>query len=200
MVRRKRTQLSALREFGSVAVMSSEKVVEFSLGLAKSGQDFLWIIRPDMVKGESAILPSEFLEVTKERGSIVSWCPQEEVLSHPSVGGFLTHCGWNSIVESLSAGVPMICLPFFADQPTNCRYTCTVWEVGLEIDGDFKRDDVEKVATELMEGEKGKKMKNKAMEWKEKAEKATGARGSSSLNLGLLVNKLFSLQKNKNFV
>ncbi|KAM7500069.1 hypothetical protein LguiA_024483 [Lonicera macranthoides] len=178
--------------FGSIAVMSSKKVVEFALGLANSGQDFLWIIRPDLVMGESAILPLEFQEVTKERGFIASWCPQEQVLSHRSVGGFLTHCGWNSTIESLSAGVPMICLPFFGDQPTNCRYVCTEWEVGLEIDSDINRDDVEKVVKELMEGEKGKKMKNKALEWKKKADKATGAHGSSSLNLDMLVNKFFS--------
>ncbi|KAM7505355.1 hypothetical protein LguiB_004259 [Lonicera macranthoides] len=171
--------------FGSIAVMSSEKLVEFALGLANSGQDFLWIIRPDLVMGESAILPLEFQEVTKERGFIAGWCPQEQVLSHQSVGGFLTHCGWNSTIESLSAGVPMICLPFMGDQPTNCRYTCTEWEVGLEIDVDFKKDDVEKVARELMEGEKGKRLKNKAMEWKKEAEKATGAHGSSFLNLDM---------------
>ncbi|KAM7505356.1 hypothetical protein LguiB_004260 [Lonicera macranthoides] len=177
--------------FGSIAVMSSEKLVEFALGLANSGQDFLWIIRPDLVMGESAILPLEFQEVTKERGFIAGWCPQEQVLSHQSVGGFLTHCGWNSTIESLSAGVPMICLPFLGDQSTNCRYTCTEWEVGLEIDGDFKKDDVEKVARELMEGEKGKRLKNKAMEWKKEAEKATGAHGSSFLNLDMLVKKFF---------
>ncbi|KAM7505352.1 hypothetical protein LguiB_004256 [Lonicera macranthoides] len=180
--------------FGSVVVMPSEKIVEFALGLANSGQVFLWIIRPDLVMGESTILPLEFLEVTKERGFIASWCPQEQVLSHRSVGGFLTHCGWNSTIESLSAGVPMICLPFVGDQLTNCRFICTEWEVGLEIDNDIKRDDVEKVAKELMEGEKGKKMKNKAMEWMKKAGKATGAHGSSSLNLDMLINKFFFSQ------
>lgn len=177
--------------FGSIAVLSSEKVVELALGLANSRRDFLWIIRPDLVRGESAILPSEFLEVTKERRFIASWCPQEQVLNHPSVGGFLTHCGWGSTIESISAGVAMICLPLFGDQPTNCWYTCTEWGVGLEINGDFKRDDVERIIREL-EGEKGKKIKNKAMEWKEKAQKATGVHGSSSLNLDTLINKFFS--------
>ncbi|KAM7505332.1 hypothetical protein LguiB_004236 [Lonicera macranthoides] len=177
--------------FGSIVVMPSEKIVEFGWGLANSNQYFLWIIRPDMVEGESAILPPEFLEVTKERGFIASWCPQEQVLNHPSIGGFFTHGGWNSIIESLSAGVPMICFPFFADQLMNCRYMCTEWEVGLEINSDLKKDEVEKLVRELMEGEKGKKMKNKALGWKEIAEKATSPGGSSSTSLENLVKKYF---------
>ncbi|KAM7505336.1 hypothetical protein LguiB_004240 [Lonicera macranthoides] len=174
--------------FGSMVVMPSEKIMEFGWGLANSNQYFLWIIRSDMVEGESAILPPEFLEVTKERGFIASWCPQEQVLNHPSIGGFFTHGGWNSIIESLSAGVPMICFPFFADQLMNCRYMCTEWEVGMEINSDLNKDEVERLVRELMEGEKGKKMKNKALGWKEIAEKATSAGGSSSTNESYLTN------------
>ncbi|KAB1220558.1 UDP-glycosyltransferase 85A2 [Morella rubra] len=102
--------------FGSLVVMTAEQLVNFGYGLANSNYPFLWIIRPDLVEGESAVLPSEFLEETKDRGLIASWCPQEEVLNHPAVGGFLTHCGWNSIIESVSAGVPMLCWPSFGDQ------------------------------------------------------------------------------------
>ncbi|GMP46245.1 hypothetical protein CsSME_00014476 [Camellia sinensis var. sinensis] len=166
--------------------------VGFAWGLANSKHYFLWVIRPDLVIGDSAILPPEFKADTKETGLIAGWCPQEEVLNHPSVGVFLTHSGWNSTIESLTAGVPMMCWPFFADQVTNCRYTCTEWEVGMEIDNNVKRDDVEKLIREFMEGEKGKKMKNKAMEWKNLAEKATGPDGSSTLNLDKLVNVLLS--------
>ncbi|KAI7988677.1 7-deoxyloganetin glucosyltransferase [Camellia lanceoleosa] len=158
--------------FGSVTVMSQKQLVEFAWGLANNNHCFLWIIRPDLVIGDSAILPPEFIAETKQRGLIEGWCPQEEVLNHPSVGGFLTHSGWNSTIESLSVGVPMMCWPFFADQQTNCRYTCNEWEVGMEIDNNVKRDEVEKLVRELMGGKKGKKMKNKAMEWKKLAEKA----------------------------
>ena len=94
--------------FGSIAVMSPKHLVEFGWGLANSNVSFIWIIRPDLVIGESAILPPEFVAETKERGLIASWCPQEQVLNHPSVGGFLTHCGWNSILESVCAGVPIV--------------------------------------------------------------------------------------------
>ncbi|KAM7502343.1 hypothetical protein LguiB_001247 [Lonicera macranthoides] len=148
--------------------------------------------RSNAVKSESPVLPPEFLEETKERGFITGWCPQEQVLSHSSIGGFLTHGGWNSTIESLLAGVPMICLPLFADQPMNCRYICNEWEVGMELDNDFKSGDVENVVKELMEGQKGKRMKNKAMEWRQMAKKAKGIGGSSSLKFNMLVNEIFN--------
>ncbi|VVA39338.1 PREDICTED: 7-deoxyloganetin [Prunus dulcis] len=116
---------------------------------------------PDLVVGESAILPPEFVDETKERGLIASWCPQEQVLKHSSVGGFLTHCGWSSTIESLCAGVPMLCWPCSTDQPTNCYYACNEWDIGMEIGKDVKREQVEKLVIELMEGEKGKQMKNR---------------------------------------
>ena len=176
--------------FGSVTVMTPLQLIEFGWGLANSKQPFLWVIRPDLVVGESGTLPLEFEIETKERSLIISWCPQEEVLSHPSVGGFLTHCGWNSIIESLCAGVPMLCCPFIADQQTNCKYTCNEWGIGMEINNDVKREEVEKNVRELMVGDKGKKMKKKALEWKKLAEDATDPLGSSSINLNNLVSEV----------
>uniref|UniRef100_A0A5B7A9T4 Glycosyltransferase n=1 Tax=Davidia involucrata TaxID=16924 RepID=A0A5B7A9T4_DAVIN len=181
--------------FGSVTVMTPQQLIEFGWGLANSNHYFLWIIRPDLVVSDSAILPAEFGVETKERSLIVSWCPQELVLNHPSVGGFLTHSGWNSTFESLSAGLPMICWPFFADQQMNCRYACTKWGVGMEMDNDVKRDEVEKLVRELMEGENGKKLKNKAMDWKKMAEEATGPDGSSSLNLDKIGEQISAIKK-----
>lgn len=178
--------------FGSVAVMSNESLIEFAWGLANSEKYFLWVIRPDLVIGDLAILPYEFTQLTKERGFIAKWCPQEEVLNHGSIGGFLTHCGWNSTIESLTAGVPMICCPYFGDQQTDCRYICNEWGVGLEIDSNVNRENVERLIRDLTEGEKGKKMKSKAMEWKELAARAASPGGSSSLNLDKLVNVLLS--------
>ncbi|CAL2277743.1 unnamed protein product [Prunus armeniaca] len=148
---------------------------------------------PDLVKGDTVILPSEFAQEKKQRGLLVSWAPQEEVLNHPSIGGFLTHSGWNSTIESLSAGVPMVIWPFFADQQTNCWFSCTQWGVGLEIDSNVKRSEVEKLVRELLSDEKGKEMRKNAMEWKRKAEEATGPRGSSLLNLEKLVMLEFRL-------
>ncbi|CAI9770068.1 unnamed protein product [Fraxinus pennsylvanica] len=119
------------------------------------------------------------IEVEVEgRALLVEWCNQEQVLAHPSVGGFLTHSGWNSAMECISEGVLMICWPFFVEQQTNCRYAFTKWEIGLEIGGDVTREKVAKLVKILMEGEKGKEMGKKALEWKEKARLAVKPGGS----------------------
>ncbi|KAJ4851592.1 hypothetical protein Tsubulata_024728 [Turnera subulata] len=176
--------------FGSITVMTADQLKEFAWGLANSNQTFLWVIRPDLVAGDTAVLPPEMVEQTKERGFFASWCPQEEVLNHPSIGGFLTHSGWNSTIESITGGVPMICWPFFAEQQTNCRYSCTEWGIGMEINSDVKRDEVESLVRELMEEEKGKEMKRKALEWKQMAEEAAGPAGSSYVNLDTLIHQV----------
>ncbi|KAJ0974985.1 hypothetical protein J5N97_016950 [Dioscorea zingiberensis] len=177
--------------FGSITVMTSQQLVEFAWGLANSNKEFLWIIRPDLVRGDTAVLPQEFFMKTKERSMLATWCPQEEVLKHPSVGGFLTHCGWNSTIEAICGGVPVVCWPFFAEQQTNCRYLSSEWGIGMEIDSNVQRDEVEGLIRELMDGEKGKEMKTKAMGWKKHAEKAACCEGGSSLiNLGRLVNEI----------
>ncbi|XP_052303727.1 7-deoxyloganetin glucosyltransferase-like isoform X1 [Populus trichocarpa] len=176
--------------FGSIVVMNKEQLIEFGMGLSESNHSFVWIIRPDMVIGQSAIFPAEFMEETKERGFIANWCPQEEVLNHPSIGGFITHCGWGSTIESISSGVPMLCCPFFGDQQTNCRYACSEWGIGMEIDNDINRENVKTLVRELMEGEKGKKMKKQAMERKKLAVEATAPNGTSSMNLDKLINEV----------
>ena len=173
--------------YGSITVMTPQQLIEFAWGLANSEKPFLWIIRPDLVVGDSAILPPEFVTKTKDRGMLASWCLQEQILKHPSIGGFLTHSGWNSTLESVCNGVPMISWPFFAEQQTNCRYCCTEWGIGMEIDNNVQRDEVEKLVRELMNGEKGKNMKKKVIEWKTKAEEATKPGGSSYQNLEKLI-------------
>ncbi|KAJ1431873.1 UDP-glycosyltransferase family, conserved site [Sesbania bispinosa] len=176
--------------FGSVTVMTNEQLVEFAWGLANSNKTFLWIIRPDLVAGENAVVPPEFVAETKNRGLLSSWCPQEQVLAHPAIGGFLTHSGWNSTLESLCGGVPMICWPFFAEQQTNCRFCCNEWGVGLEIE-DAKRDRIESLVRELMDGKKGKEMKEKSLQWKRLAQDAaSGPNGSSFVNLENMINQV----------
>lgn len=167
--------------FGSVTVMTEQHLREFAWGLADSNRPFLWVVRKDIVMGDSAAtLPAEFSGQVKERGLLVDWCDQYEVLKHPAVGAFLTHCGWNSVMESVCAGVPMICWPFFADQQTNCRYACTVWGTGVEVDGDVKREDIEAMVRDVMGGgEKGRAMKERARRWQKEAETAASVGGSS---------------------
>ncbi|XP_065871739.1 7-deoxyloganetin glucosyltransferase-like [Euphorbia lathyris] len=176
--------------FGSITVITPQQMTEFAWGLANSNKSFLWIIRPDLVAGEKAMLPPEFVAKTKGRGMLASWCKQENILKHRAIGGFLSHMGWNSTLESMCGGVPMVCWPFFAEQQTNCWFACGEWGVGMEIDNNVKREEVEKLVRELMDGDKGKAMKMKAMEWKVKAEEATMPGGSSYTNFDELVRFL----------
>ncbi|GAB4847275.1 hypothetical protein Ancab_026317 [Ancistrocladus abbreviatus] len=175
--------------YGSVTVMSAHHLREFAWGLANSKHPFLWIIRPDILMGDSVELPKEFFEEIKDRGLIVSWCAQEQALSHPSVGAFLSHCGWNSMMETITAGVPVICWPFFADQFTNTRYACVDWGIGAEIDPEVKRDEVEGLVKEVMGGVSGKRMRGRAAAWKKEAEKATDIGGSSYSNFCRLIQE-----------
>ncbi|XP_050157404.1 (R)-mandelonitrile beta-glucosyltransferase-like [Malus sylvestris] len=177
--------------FGSIAITTREQLVEFAWGIANSNKTFLWVIRPDLVRGESSVIPAEFLEETKERSLLASWCPQEQVLSHPAIGGFLTHSGWNSTLESVCGGVPMICWSFCGEQPTNCRYSCKEWGIGFELGDDVKRDYVEGLVRKLTEGGEGKEMKKKALEWKKLAREATTCpNGLSFLALDKLINQV----------
>ncbi|PON90922.1 UDP-glucuronosyl/UDP-glucosyltransferase [Trema orientale] len=176
--------------YGSVTTMTDQHFKEFAWGLAKSKHSFLWIVRPDVVTGgDSVALPEEFFEEIKDRGLLVSWCPQLKVLEHPSVVVFLTHCGWNSCMETVSAGVPVICWPFFADQHTNCRYACTTWGIGMEVNNDVKLDQVAALVKEMIEGDEGMKLREKALEWKKKAVEATDTTGSSYNDFDKLVKE-----------
>uniref|UniRef100_A0A7N1A3X6 Glycosyltransferase n=1 Tax=Kalanchoe fedtschenkoi TaxID=63787 RepID=A0A7N1A3X6_KALFE len=166
--------------YGSITVMSDQHLREFAWGLANSKHPFLWVVRPDVVAdGSGGGLPQEFYDEIEDRGLIVSWCPQAAVLKHPSVGAYLSHCGWNSISESVAGGVPLLCWPFFAEQQTNCRYACTVWGTGLELNHDVKREELTELVKEIMEGEKGKVLRRNAKEWRRKAELVTDVGGSA---------------------
>ncbi|KAJ4715063.1 Glycosyltransferase [Melia azedarach] len=175
--------------YGSITVMTDQHLKEFAWGLASSKHPFLWIVRPDLLMGDSAIFPEAFFEEIKDRGLIANWCPQDEILSHPSIGVFLTHCGWNSTLESVCGGLPVICWPFFAEQQTNCRYSCTTWGMGVEVNTDVKQEDIAKLIKEMMEGDKGKQMRQKAQEWKRKAEASTEIGGRSYKNFGRCIKE-----------
>ncbi|CAN6227628.1 unnamed protein product [Urochloa humidicola] len=181
--------------YGSIAVMSSEQLTEFAWGLAGSGYPFLWNVRPDLVKGGGG-LPPGFTAAVEGRALLTTWCPQEAVIQHEAVGVFLTHSGWNSTLESLCAGVPMLSWPFFAEQQTNCRYKRTEWGVGMEIGGEVRRYEVAAIIREAMEGEKGREMRRCAEEWKEKAVEAARPGGPAEANLNKVIDEVL-LSKTK---
>jgi len=176
--------------FGSITVMSSEQLAEFAWGLANTGYAFLWNVRPDLVKGDSAGLPPEFAAATEGRSMLSTWCPQAAVLEHDAVGVFLTHSGWNSTLESICGGVPMVCWPFFAEQQTNCRFKCTEWSIGMEIGGDVKRAEVEALIREAMEGEKGREMRRRVAELRDSAVAAASPGGRSMRNVDRLIDEV----------
>ncbi|WOL01227.1 7-deoxyloganetin glucosyltransferase-like [Canna indica] len=176
--------------FGSITVLTSEQLLEFAWGLANSGYEFLWGIRPDLVIGEGALLPEELSSKINGRSFLTSWCPQDQVLSNAAIGAFLTHCGWNSTTESICAGIPMICWPFFADQQTNCKYVCSEWGIGVEINENVKRNEVEILIKEVMGGPKGKEMKRKVLEWKERATKVAKPGGDSWKSLERVIKEI----------
>ncbi|RDX81357.1 7-deoxyloganetic acid glucosyltransferase, partial [Mucuna pruriens] len=138
--------------FGSSTIVKRDELIEIWHGLVNSKKRFLWVMRPDIVaaKDRDDRIPAELEEGTRERGFIVGWAPQDEVLAHKAVGGFLTHSGWNSTLDSVVAGVPMICRPYFADQQINSRFVSEVWKLGLDMKDVCDRRVVEEMVNDLM--------------------------------------------------
>ncbi|EEF29929.1 UDP-glucosyltransferase, putative [Ricinus communis] len=178
--------------FGSMVELGTEQIEELALGLKGSNCYFLWVVRTS----ERSKLPENFIEETSEKGLVVSWCPQLEILAQEVIGCFVTHCGFNSILEALSLGVPIVAMPQWTDQPTNAKYVEDVWKVGIRArrneKGIVRRETVELCIREVMEGQKGKEIKKNANKWKELAKEAIDEGGTSDKNIDELVTKLSS--------
>lgn len=151
---------------GSIATLTKQQLEELAYGLETTQQPFLWVVRPDLITETGAALPEGFLQRTGKRIRIVSWAPQLLVLSHRAVGGFLTHCGWNSTLESMSAAVPMLVWPQLVDQFLNAQLVVEEWKVGLALDVEGKgvvgRASVEEKVKQLMQGEEGEAVRGRA--------------------------------------
>ncbi|KAL6343277.1 hypothetical protein AAG906_022193 [Vitis piasezkii] len=158
--------------FGSVASLGEEQMEELAWGLKRSNSHFLWVVR----ELEEKKFPYNFVEETSGKGLVVSWCPQLKVLAHKAVGCFLTHCGWNSTLEALSLGVPMVAMPQFSDQTTNAKFIEDVWRVGVRVKADEKGI-VKRQEIEMNE------MKRNAERCKELAKEAVNEGGSSDKNI-----------------
>lgn len=141
--------------FGSIAQLNKHQIKEIAHGLVLSNVHFIWILSTDD-DDDDDVFPVGFEDVLEDRGLLVPWCDQSAVLSDLAVGGFLTHCGWNSIVESVWNGVPMICYPFFVDQPTNRKLVVEDWKIGVNLCDEgsevIKREEVASKIDVLMKG------------------------------------------------
>uniref|UniRef100_A0A0D6QXA9 Glycosyltransferase n=1 Tax=Araucaria cunninghamii TaxID=56994 RepID=A0A0D6QXA9_ARACU len=177
--------------FGSVAVVSKEQIEEIAIGLKACGHPFLWVIRPVSNKGNNNDIPDGFVEETSDKGLVVPWSPQMQVLSHPAVGVFLTHCGWNSTLEGMSSGVPMLAAPQWTDQTTNAKYVEEEWKTGIRLkkreDGLIGREEVENSIRIVMESEVGLQLRNNALRWKTLAREAMAKGGSSDKNIDYFI-------------
>ncbi|XP_040991375.1 hydroquinone glucosyltransferase-like [Juglans microcarpa x Juglans regia] len=195
--------------FGSGGTLSSDQINELALGLESSGKKFLWVTRSPnnesanttYLKNQShdnplAFLPQGFLARTKGQGLVVpSWAPQAQILSHASTGGFLTHCGWNSTLESIMInGTPLIAWPLYAEQRMNAVFLVEDLKVALRPKADEKglvgREEIAKVVQGLMAGEEGKSVRKRTKELMIAGEKAKSAGGSSTRALSELASKL----------
>ena len=138
---------------GTISAVNKEQMEELAWGLIDSGRNFLWVVRDS----EEAKLPNGFSKKT-EKNLVVSWCHQLEVLSHEAIGCFVTHCGWNSTLEALCLGVPMVAMPQWADQTTNAKLIVEVWKTGVraQVDekGAVRREALKNSIWEIMEGKR----------------------------------------------
>lgn len=183
--------------FGSQNTITASQMMQLAKALDKSKKNFIWVVRPPLgfdINTEFRTeewLPENFKKQTEEehRGLIVhKWAPQVEILSHQSVGAFMSHCGWNSVLESLSRGVPLLGWPMAAEQFYNSKMMVEIAEVCVEIargiDFEVRSEDLRVKIEEVMsENGKGKEMRKKALEIKKTIEEATrneqGFKGSS---------------------
>ncbi|KAG7015995.1 UDP-glycosyltransferase 76F1, partial [Cucurbita argyrosperma subsp. argyrosperma] len=176
--------------FGTLATIDPHEFVEIAWGLANSSYCFLWVVRPGMVSGSEWLesLPDGFVEMVGERGLIVKWAPQREVLAHPAIGGFWTHNGWNSTIESICEGVPMLCYPCLGDQMANARYVSDVWGIGLLLGDKLERGEIEKGIRKLMTERENGGILTRAKDLKEKADFCIKEGGSTFQSLQNLVD------------
>ncbi|XP_058728234.1 zeatin O-glucosyltransferase-like [Vicia villosa] len=166
--------------FGTTTTLKDEQIEQIALGLEQSKKKFIWVLR-DADKGDifdgnedkRDELARGFEERVKGMGLVVrDWAPQLEILNHTSTGGFMSHCGWNSSLESISMGVPIAAWPMHSDQPRNCAFITQVLKVGLVVKDWDKRDelvtalDVENAVRRLMETKEGDEMRERAIKLK----------------------------------
>ncbi|KAK1429451.1 hypothetical protein QVD17_11660 [Tagetes erecta] len=201
---------------GSLARVSTEQAIELGLGLESVNKPFIWCVRNKTEELEKWFLEQGFEDRVRDRGLVVhGWAPQVLILSHPAIGGFITHCGWNSTLESISAGVPMITWPCFADQFLNEVFIVQILKIGVRIGVEVPvmvgeeekvgvlvtKEDVKTVIERFMEeDEDGKQRREKVEELAKMANAAMKEGGSSYKNVSLLIQDITETLRTNNII
>nr|QOI79389.1 UDP-glycosyltransferase [Rheum officinale] len=193
---------------GSLCSFSTRQMMELGLGLEGSRKSFVWVIRrrDELEELEEWMQESGFEERTRARGLVIwGWAPQVLILSHPAVGGFLTHCGWNSTIEGVCAGLPLLTWPMFSDQFYNEKLITQIWKIGVGVgvkspvkfEGEsmlaqlVSKEDVASAVEMLMEGgEEGRQRRERARDLANMARQAFRQGGSAYLSMNSLVNDI----------
>ncbi|KAJ6423307.1 hypothetical protein OIU84_024281 [Salix udensis] len=201
--------------FGSRGSFGVDQVKEIACGLEQSGHRFLWSLRQPPPKGKNEppsdyanprdVLPEGFLDRTANNGKVIGWAPQVDILGHPSVGGFVSHCGWNSILESVWFGVPIATWPLFAEQQFNAFQIVVEMGLGVEIKMDYRKEfnsdgnddivgagEIERGVRCLMKLDNEKRERLKEMSGKSR--KALESGGTSSTWLGRFIQDVVDRQ------
>ncbi|CAH9083381.1 unnamed protein product [Cuscuta epithymum] len=177
--------------FGSLLNPSKPQKEEIAKALLETKRPFLWVIRKKSENEEKEELDCR--EELETQGKIVGWCSQTEVLNHPSLGCFITHCGWNSTLESICSGVPVVAFPHWTDQGTNAKLIQDVWKTGVRVAAGVKdeagvevvgSDEFKRCIEIVMDGgEKSDELRKNAKKWQYLAKEASKEGGSSHMNL-----------------
>ncbi|KAL5581597.1 hypothetical protein UlMin_014039 [Ulmus minor] len=190
--------------FGSMGSFGEDQVKETAIGLEQSEQRFLWSLRKPPQKEEfptptdytdcNEVLPKGILDRTAKIGKIIGWAPQAAILAHPAIGGFVSHCGWNSILESIWFGVPIATWPLYSEQQLNAFEIVKELELAVEITIDYKKDaNVVVIAQEIKSGiksvmESNSEIRRKVKQMSDKSRKALIDGGSSYSTLNRFIN------------
>ncbi|KMT10510.1 hypothetical protein BVRB_5g116340 [Beta vulgaris subsp. vulgaris] len=175
--------------FGSMAELPGKQVEELARGLRNMEIPFLWVVK------DTAKLPPEFISSLNDGiGIVMPWCNQLEVLAHQATGCFITHCGWNSILEGISLGVPMVGIPQWSDQPLNAKMMEDIWKVGVRMkkgsEGIVSREEIERCVREVMVGLSNEEMKMNSNSWRKEAVSVVSKGGSSEMNISKFLETL----------
>nr|UXY92007.1 UDP-glycosyltransferase UGT9 [Glycyrrhiza glabra] len=197
--------------FGSLCHFPDKQLYEIASGVEASGHEFIWVVPEKKGKEEESEeekekwMPKGF----EKKGMIIrGWAPQVVILGHPAIGAFLTHCGWNSTVEAVSAGVPMITWPVHDEQFYNEKLITEVRGIGVEVGAEewsligyaersrlVGRDRIEKAVGRLMDGgDEAARIRRCAREYAKEAAQAVQEGGSSQKNLTALIDDLKHLR------